>query len=73
MGIVGESGCGKSTLAKMVSGSLLPTSGTITLNGTDYTKLRGKKKKKFQKKYSDGVPGTLELLLTQNEDWYLFV
>ena len=49
LGIVGESGCGKSTLAKMVSGSLLPTSGTITLNGTDYTKLRGKEKRNFRR------------------------
>jgi oligopeptide/dipeptide ABC transporter ATP-binding protein len=49
LGIVGESGCGKSTLAKMVSGLLLPTSGTITLNGIDYTKLKGKDKRNFRR------------------------
>ena len=39
LGLVGESGCGKSTLAKMVAGSLPITSGSITLDGVDYTKL----------------------------------
>lgn len=35
LGIVGESGCGKSTLARMLLGLLPPTSGGITLEGTD--------------------------------------
>ncbi len=39
LGLVGESGCGKSTLAKMVAGSLPVTSGSISLEGTDYTKM----------------------------------
>ncbi len=39
LGLVGESGCGKSTLAKMVAGSLPITSGSITLDGIEYTKL----------------------------------
>ncbi|MFZ9867679.1 MAG: ABC transporter ATP-binding protein [Ilumatobacteraceae bacterium] len=39
--VVGESGCGKSTLAKGVM-QLVPTaSGTVALNGTDLTKLKG--------------------------------
>ena len=40
LGLVGESGCGKSTIAKMVAGSLPVTSGSIKLNGVDYTKLK---------------------------------
>ena len=32
VGILGPSGCGKSTLLSMLSGSLLPTSGDVTIN-----------------------------------------
>ncbi|SCF05275.1 peptide/nickel transport system ATP-binding protein [Micromonospora viridifaciens] len=35
VGIVGESGCGKSTLAKVLVGLQQPTSGTVTVAGTD--------------------------------------
>lgn len=35
LGIVGESGCGKSTLAKMVVGTLPPSSGSVVIHGVD--------------------------------------
>src|SRR5690606_32267282 len=34
-GIVGESGAGKSTLLELVNGLTAPTSGTVTVDGTD--------------------------------------
>jgi len=39
LAIVGESGCGKSTLARMLLGLLLPSAGTITLEGQDIRNL----------------------------------
>ena len=39
LGLVGESGCGKSTIARMIAGSLPVTSGSITLDGVDYTNM----------------------------------
>jgi len=35
--LVGKSGCGKTTLLSLLSGLERPTSGTVTLNGTDIT------------------------------------
>lgn len=37
--LAGENGCGKSTLIKIISGDYVADSGSITLNGTRYTKL----------------------------------
>jgi oligopeptide transport system ATP-binding protein len=39
LGLVGESGCGKSTVARSVLRLIEPSSGTITLSGTDITHL----------------------------------
>ena len=35
IGIVGVNGGGKSTLARMINGLVIPTSGTVTVNGLD--------------------------------------
>lgn len=37
--IVGSNGSGKSTLLNLVAGSVYPTTGTITINGTDVSSL----------------------------------
>jgi len=39
LGLVGESGCGKSTVARSVLRLVEPSSGSITLDGTDITRL----------------------------------
>ncbi len=41
LGLVGESGCGKSTLARLVTGLLPVTGGTINFDGQEITRLRG--------------------------------
>src|SRR5947209_8579590 len=43
LGLVGESGCGKSTLGRLIAQLIPPTSGSIVLEGTDLTRLRGEK------------------------------
>lgn len=45
--IVGANGSGKTTLLDMVAGSVLPTSGSITINGDDVTKLRDYRRSKW--------------------------
>lgn len=40
--IIGSSGAGKSTLLRCINRLIEPTSGTITLNGVDLTRLRGR-------------------------------
>lgn len=60
LAVVGESGCGKSTLGRMLVALDHPTSGTIRINGTDTTRLKGKalrlQRSDFQMIFQD--PGT---------------
>ena len=48
--IVGESGCGKSTTGKCVLRLTEPTSGTVTLDGVDFTALSGAELTEARKK-----------------------
>jgi peptide/nickel transport system ATP-binding protein len=41
-GLVGESGCGKTTLGRLLVGLDRPDAGTVTLDGTDLSGLRGR-------------------------------
>ena len=48
--VVGESGCGKSTTGKCVLRLTEPTSGTVTLDGQDFTALKGAELTEARKK-----------------------
>ncbi len=50
LGLVGESGCGKSTLARLITGLLPVTRGSILLDGQDITKLRGGRLRRVRRK-----------------------
>lgn len=50
LGIVGESGSGKSTIVKMITRLLDATEGTVTLEGEDVTKVKGKAQRELYKK-----------------------
>ncbi len=50
LGLVGESGCGKSTLARLITGLLPVTRGSILFDGQDITKLRGGRLRRVRRK-----------------------
>jgi peptide/nickel transport system ATP-binding protein len=48
--LAGESGCGKTTTGKLVLGLIPATSGSVTLDGVEVTKLRGEKLRRMRRK-----------------------
>ena len=48
--VIGPSGAGKSTLLRCITGQLTADSGSILLDGTDMAPLRGRKKRRLQRK-----------------------
>ena len=49
VGVMGPSGSGKTTFLNCISTIDTPTAGTITVDGTDLTALRGKALSKFRR------------------------
>ena len=45
LGLVGESGCGKSTLARIVSGILEPSAGSVRFEGREVAELSGRERR----------------------------
>jgi oligopeptide/dipeptide ABC transporter ATP-binding protein len=70
LGLVGESGSGKSTLARLVLRLMEPTSGTVTLDRSDITALRGpslrRNRQKMQMVFQDPF-SSLDPLQTVSE------
>jgi peptide/nickel transport system ATP-binding protein len=48
-GLVGESGCGKTTLGRMIVGLERPSAGTVNLDGTDISSLRGRELRRHRR------------------------
>ena len=49
LGLVGETGCGKSTTARLMARLLEPTSGTISFEGEDITRIGGSRLKQLRR------------------------
>jgi len=57
--IVGSNGSGKTTLLNLISGSVLPTSGTISIDGNDVTNMPDYKRSKWiARVFQNPVSGT---------------
>ncbi len=49
VGVIGRSGAGKSTLLRLINRLIDPTLGSISFDGTDITKLKGKELRKWRR------------------------
>src|SRR5215510_7334127 len=43
LGLVGESGCGKSTTGRLLLNLITPTSGMVTFDGQEISRMKGKR------------------------------
>jgi len=50
LGLVGESGCGKTTTGRTILQLYPPTAGTVTLDGTDLSQLKGREMRRMRRR-----------------------
>src|SRR5260370_1637684 len=62
LGLIGPNGAGKSTFFNCLTGDLPVTSGTVTFNGTDVTRLPPEARARPRLARSFQVPLTLDLI-----------
>jgi putative ABC transport system ATP-binding protein len=60
--VLGPSGSGKSTLLAILAGMLAPTSGSVSVDGEDLTRLSGRRRDDFRARRIGIVPQTLHLI-----------
>ena len=51
LGLVGESGCGKSTTGRLLLNLLRPTSGTVTFDGRQISRMKGKELAEMRRRF----------------------
>ena len=66
IGIIGSNGSGKSTLARMINGLVLPSTGTVTVDGLDVAKKGGAVRRKVGFVFTD--PDNQIVMPTVGED-----
>lgn len=64
--IIGHSGSGKSTLLSLIAGLLTPDAGTISISGTEFSKLTDEKRAVFRNQHIGVVPQMPTLLSSLN-------